>query len=186
MKATTMLLALFVVLTIVFASISVFEFAQSGNQKTQSNSTTTTTATTTITTTITTPSSTSQTQTSGSSPFKDNGYVTIGSIGNFIYTRIPTSGGEPTASTTLQNVTFAYLKPNATITGCISYEFKVTFQDGSSENLTAQSCPTNFETSFVFSNHTTHQNTTPPTTPPTAGLMLIPSGGPYIYALVSI
>ena len=141
---------------------------------------------TTVTTTTTTQLTTTQTQTSGSNPFQDNGYITIGSVGNFIYTRIPISGYEPTASTTLQNVTFTYLKPNGTTTGAICYSFKATFQDSSSENLTACSFPTNFETSVVFSNHTTTHNSIPPTTTPTAGLILIPSGGPYIYALVSI
>src|ERR1700674_949651 len=141
MKATTMLLALFVGLTIVFASISVFEFAQLSNQK--ALSTTTATTTSTVTTTITTQLITTQTQTSGSNPLKDNGYVSIGSVGNFIYTRITISGGAPTASTTLQNVTVTYLKPNATTTGGICYAFKATFQDSSSETLTACSYPTN-------------------------------------------
>jgi len=152
MKAATILLALFVILTIVFASISVFEYFNPTAQPLQ--------LLTTVTTIITTQPSTSQTQTSGSNPFKDNGYITIGSIGNFIYARIPIlTSGEPTASTTLQNVTFTYLKPNATTTGAICYTFKTTFQDGSSETLTACSYPTGFATDVVFSNHTTNHNT---------------------------
>lgn len=165
---SAMLLALFVVLTIVFASISAFEYL---------NHSTTGSATTTITTTITAQSGTGQAYIhfrSSSNPPQKNGTITIGSTDLFTYTSLETPGVEPNPSTTLENVTFTYLKPNATITGCIQYEFKAAFQDGSSENLTAQSCPTGFETTLVLSKHQT----------PTVGLLLMPSVG--VYALVSI
>jgi hypothetical protein len=168
MKAATILLALFVVLTMAFASISAFEYFNYG---------TAVATTTTITTTITAQLGTGQTYIhfkSSSNPLQKNGNITIGGTDLFVYTSLQSPGVEPTPNTILENVTFTYLKPNATITGCISYEFKVTFQGGSSENLMAQSCPTNFETTLVLSNHQT----------PTAGLLLMPSVG--IYALVSI
>ena len=168
MKAATMLLALFVVLTMAFASISTFEYLDYGAAAA---------TTTTITTTMTAKLGTGQAYVhfkSRSNPLQKNGNITIGSTDLFVYTSLQSPGAEPTPSTTLENVTFTYLKPNATITGCISYEFKVTFQGGSSENLMAQSCPTNFETTLVLSNHQK----------PTEGLLLMPSVG--IYALASI
>jgi hypothetical protein len=163
MKAGTMLLALFVVLTMAFASISAFEYLNYGAAS--------------ATTTTITMTSTSQKHIqfkSSSNPPQKNGNITIGSTDLFTYTSLQTPGVGPSPSTTLENVTFTYLKPNATITGCIQYEFKATFQDGSSENLIAQSCPTNFETVLALSNHNI----------PTAGLLLMHSGG--VYALVSV
>lgn len=170
MKPSRVFLGAFVILTIAFAFISAFEFVQLGNGRIQSNQTTTTT--TTVTTTIIT-----QTSLSSTVGFPDNGYIQIGSVGYFAYTRIATSSGVPTTSTqTFQSVTFAYVKPNATITGGVCDVFKVTFQvDGSSENLTACSYPTNLETVVVFSKHAN----------PTAGLMFVASNG-SVYLLVSI
>lgn len=163
MRAATILLVLFIVLTAIFASISAFEYQK---------------APATYTTTITTQLGTGQTSlTSASNPFPDNGYISIGGVGYFSYMKVPTSAGQPTVSTeTLQNTTFTYLVPTATTTGAVCLAFKVAFQDGSSENLTACSYPTNFETSLVFSKHIK----------PIAGLMFIPSGGSTIYILVSM
>ena len=163
-----MLLALFIALTIVFASISAFEYF---------NLRTAAPTTTTITATMTAQPGASQTYVhfkSSSIPLPDNGHITIGNTDLFTYTSLQTPEVGPNPSTTLENVTFTYLKPNATITGCIQYEFKAAFQDGSSENLTAQSCPTGFESTLALSKHQT----------PTAGLLLMPSVG--MYALVSV
>lgn len=106
---------------------------------TQSAPISTTTTTTTITKTITTQPNTSQiTITSSPPPFPDNGSILIGNTGYFAYTRIAISSGVPIVSTQiLQNVTFTYVTPNATMGGYCNI-FKVNFTvDGSSENLVA-------------------------------------------------
>jgi hypothetical protein len=77
------------------------------------------------------------------------------------------------AVVSFNNVTFAYCVPNATITGGYVYFFKITFEDGVSEELMASSFPTMFETDMTFTNHSN----------PKAGLLLIPQTG--IYLLVS-
>lgn len=163
MKGGTILLALFVILTIAFASLSAFEYLNYGTASAR-----------TTTTTRPGPGQAHIYFKSSSNPLQKNGNITIGSTDLFTYTSLETPGVGPNPTTTLKNVTFTYLKPNATVTGCILDEFKVTFQDGSSEDLMVESCPTGFETTLALSEHNL----------PTAGLLLVHSGG--LYALVSV
>jgi hypothetical protein len=162
MEASKFLLAVFVALTIVFALISSLEFGQLSQMAS------------THSTSLSVQISNS---TTASNPFKDNGYIQIGTIGYFNYSRVPFSGYNPiTSPIKLGSTTFTYLIPNATSTGCVCYTFKVTFQGNSSESLTASSYPTNFESVIVFSKHSG----------PTAGLLLVPSGGTAIYVMVTV
>ena len=159
MQASKALLAVFVCLTMVFALISAWEFVGPGGQK----------STVTVTQSVQT-----STLVSG---LKDSGYIQIGTVGYFNYTRVMFSGSAPTNQPIrLGGTTFTYVARNGTSTGCVCYTFKVTFHDNSSENLIANSYPTNFESVLVFSKHTG----------PIAGLFLVPSGGPLIYVLVTV
>ena len=157
MQVSKALLAVFACLTIVLALISALEFVALGGQKS------------TVTQSVQT-----STLVNG---LKDSGYIQIGTVGYFNYTRVLFSGSAPTNQPIkLGGTTFTYVVPNATTTGCVCYTFKVTFQDNSPENLIANSYPTNFESVIVFSTHTG----------PIAGLVLVPSNGPLIYVMVTV
>ena len=123
----------FVVLTLVFGSLSVLELTKS-----PSSTTLFTTRTITVTTSV---------------PIvPDNGSISIYGIGYFAYKRIGfLEGGE---SITFRNVTFLNLPLNVTYTGCIVNQVRITFPDGLSERLQITSCPTSFEPHIRFLNHT--------------------------------
>ena len=155
MRVNKALLALFVSLTIVFALISVWEFASLGQKSSVTQSVETSTLV---------------------NGLKDRGYIQIGTVGYFNYTKVPFSESAPTNQPIkLGATTFTYVPPNATSTGCVCYTFSVTFQDNSSESLRASSYPTHFASVLVFSKHTR----------PTARLFIVPSARPQIYVMVT-
>jgi len=127
------LLIVFIVLTLAFGSLFVFDLT-----KNPSSTTLFTTSTITVTTSV--PS------------ISDEGHISFSGIGYFAYKRIGTlvAGG----SITFRNVTFLVLPLNATYTGCIVNFLRITFPDRLSETLQITSCPMGFEPHIRFLNHT--------------------------------
>jgi hypothetical protein len=124
-RVKTSLLIVFVVLTLIFGSLSAFGLLAGP---------------TTITITTSVP------------PVPDEGYISFYRIGYFAYKRVIDFGEG--SSVTFRNVTFRNLPLNVTYTGCIVHFVKVTFPDGLPEVLQITSCPTIFEPHVQFTNHT--------------------------------
>ena len=130
-KIKTGLLIVFVVLTLIFGSLSVFELLAGPT-------TLYTTATITITTSV--------------PIIPDEGHISFYRIGYLAYKRIVDFGEG--SSVTFRNVTFQSLSVNVTYTGCIVRFVKIIFQDGLSEVLQVTSCLMAFEPHVQFTNHT--------------------------------
>jgi hypothetical protein len=188
-KARNMLLATFVVLTLIFGSLFAYEFVQVQQLKSSSQTTSTTTLTLTpytttvpFTTTVTLlPSTTFTVATSTETGITtsiitvtatvpnvpDEGVINFGlpnrtNAYSFYYKRMPDF--PQGTSVTFKNVTFECM-PLTHTTTCKLYNVTITFADGTSELNVVGYCfpPT---TSIAF---TIHSN-------PTAGVMYAPGG----------
>jgi hypothetical protein len=146
-KARNVLLVVFVVLTIIFGSLSAFEFVQVQKLKSQSI----TTSTTANTETLFTTSTITITATVPNVP--DEGLIGFGYgpyEGVFAYKRVSDFGAG--ASVTFRNVTFYSMPLNTSITGCEVYYVRVTFPDGISERADVGSCVSLYP-SIAFTTH---------------------------------
>lgn len=168
-KKRNLLLVTFGVLTILFGSLFAYEYVQVQQLK----SSTTTTSTTTGTLTPSPTSETTETATSIVCFIDDT--VNIKDVGTFAYRRETTTGAGNVV--VLKNVTFAiWVNTQVTFTFglCSPYRgYVITFQDGTSENMTA--CSIAF--SPITTRLTTHRN-------PRAGLSIFPDGD--VFLIVSI
>lgn len=138
-KGKTILLIVFIGLTLVFSSLYFFELVNSPMVISPSSSTETlfTTSTIMVTTSV---------------PFiPDEGSIIFDMAGRFAYKRVESF--EVGDSITFRNVTFFNLPLNVTYTGCIVRFIKVTFPDELSEELQVTSCPMSFEPHVQFTNH---------------------------------
>ena len=155
-KFRNMLLVAFAVLTIIFSSLSAYEYIQVQQLKSPSVTTSTTTITLTSSTTSTTV--TTETRFTTSTIIVTTSFVPdLGSIGfrgmgqrlYFQYKRVSLPVG---TSVTFSNVTFYNVPPAPTSTACVGYNIRVTFADGASEMLGVGECPTSGP-SIVFTEH---------------------------------
>jgi len=135
-KVRNMLLATFVVLTLVFGSLSIYDFFQIQQLKISGSTTLFTTSTITVTTSVPT--------------VRDEGDIYFSGIGYFQYKRLldlPVG-----TSVTFWNVTFYSVPLNSTSSGCTIYNITVSFPDGTSEQTGVGSCPLQGP-KVVFTNH---------------------------------
>ena len=174
-KTRNMLLILFVVLTLIFGSLSAYEFSQVQQVRSTSQNTVTSTtfSVTTISVTIY-PTTYPTTTPSGTLP--DNGYIQIQTIGegrqDFAYTKLVSSTPD---AFVFDGVNFTlWVQKTVTFSAgpCASpggyHGYLITFSDGSSENLSA--CMLAGYTYEIFL--TKH-------TDPQAGLMVFEDGALY-------
>ncbi|MGD0329000.1 MAG: hypothetical protein ABSB40_00975 [Nitrososphaeria archaeon] len=174
-KVRNVLLVTFVVLTLIFGSLSAYEFVQVQQVKSLSQTTSTTTVTLPPSTTFTVATSTETgittsiiTVTATVPNVPNEGVIKIGFPNRtnayfFDYKRM--AGFPAGTSVTFKGVTF-YSEPlNESLTGCVVYYVKVTFPDGTSEVTGAGYCATMVITSIAFTNHSN----------PTAGVMYAPA-----------
>lgn len=175
-----MLLVAFVVLTLIFGSISVFGLFQVGQLKSSSIITVTITTPTMITSTVAeTPCSTIYTSTVTTSMpvVPEEGSLVFWGMPSFSY-KLVGEDFEPGSSTNFNGVTFASLLLNNTYVGCMVRIVKITFQDGSSEVIQTAMCPTGFEPHIYFADHSN----------PRAGIIISYGHSPIVegfYLLVS-
>jgi hypothetical protein len=165
-KFRGVLLAAFVVLTIVFGSISVYEYIQVQQTTTitlpPSTTFTVTTSTETqifisvITYTATVPYVPDEGEIEICFPNKTDCYF-------FAYKRM--SGFPQGTSVTFKNVNFYSMPLTGHFTGCVEYNVTITFADGTSELHGAGYCGPDARTSIAF---TDYKN-------PTAGVMYAPN-----------
>jgi len=159
----SILLVTFAVLTLIFGSLSAYEFFQVQQVRSTSSNTSSTTSTITKTTeTLFTTSTVTVTATVPNVP--DEGLIGFGYgsyEGVFAYKRFSDFGAG--TSVTFRNVTFYSMPLNTSLTGCEVYYVRVTFPDGTSERADVGSC-VSFYPSITF---TTHSN-------PKAGLIFSP------------
>lgn len=130
-KARNELLIIFVVLTLIFGSLSVYEFIQVNNLEKEVSDLKSSSSTTTV---------------------PEEGLLYFFKFGDFEYKMV--SEMKEGESITYKNVTFTDLPLNETYTGCSVQFFKFSFQDGSSEVKQITLCPTSFEPKMYFTNHT--------------------------------
>ena len=146
-KTSNKLLIIFVVLTLIFGSLSAYEFFQVQQVKSSSI----TTSTTANTETLFTTSTITVTATVPNVP--DEGLIDFGYgsyEGVFAYKRVSDFGAG--ASVTFRNVTFYSMPLNTSITGCEVYYVRVTFPDGTSERADVGSCVSLYP-SITFTTH---------------------------------
>ncbi len=162
-KARNVLLVTFVVLTIIFGSLSAYEFFQVQQVGSTSSNTSSTTSTITKTTeTLFTTSTITVTATVPNVP--DEGLIGFGYgpyEGVFAYKRVSDFGAG--TSVMFRNVTFYSMPLNTSLTGCEVYYVRVTFPDGTFERVNVGTC-VSFYPSIAF---TTYSN-------PKAGVIFSP------------
>jgi hypothetical protein len=130
-KVRSVLLLTFVVLTLLFGSLSTYEFVQINSLEKGVSDLKSSTSTATI---------------------PEEGLIDFYKIGEFYYKRVvEMNQGE---SITFKGVTFTNLKLNETYTGCFVYFFKLSFQDGTNEVEQVNLCGLSFEPRTFFTNHT--------------------------------
>jgi hypothetical protein len=170
MQTTKILLALFVILSIIFAALAAFEYTQTGPKTT----TTTTTTTTTIQVSVIT-----LTQTSGSSaPQTPPAVISIGGTA-FTYSEWNSSTPD---TFTISDVKFAlWTNTTVTFTGGSCYGpvgdyggYVITFPDGTTQTMTTCTAGIDTPISIRLSSHVD----------PQAGLLIDPSTE-SVYFLVS-
>ncbi len=147
MKNSNVLLVTFVVLTLIFASASLYEYTRVGDLSSK----------------LQASSQTSQVP----EILREKGSIEIGSLGSFAYAKANASAtnGYTSAAFSFRNVSFVPVT-DKTITGAACADYEIGFQDGTSEELLACSYPTGFPTAIVFTKHAS----------PQAGLIYSPSG----------
>ncbi len=147
MKKSNVVLATFVVLTLIFASAAVYEYTQVGNLNSKLQA--------------------SSQITQAPEILGEKGSIEIGGLGSFAYAKANASAtnGYASVAFSLTNVSFVPVT-GKTVTGAACADYEIGFQDGTSEELLACSYPTNFPTAIVFTKHTS----------PQAGLIYSPSG----------
>ena len=164
-KFRNVLLVAFAVLTIIFGSISAYEYIQVQQLKSSTITTSTTTVTSTPSTTYTHTYRTTSVITA-TATIPDEGEFKICFPNRtdcyfFVYKRISESDFPAGTSVTFKNVTFYNMPLNFT-TSCTLFYIRITFPDGTSELGGAGYCfPP--ETSIGFSDHSN----------PTAGVMYL-------------
>ncbi len=149
-KFRSVLLVAFAVLTIIFGSISAYEFVQVQQLKSSRITTSTTTVTSTPSTTETWYTTSTITATSPVPKLPDEGEFEIVNMGTFEYKYVGDLQGG--ASVSFRNVTFYSMPLNTTITGCSVRYIRATFPDGTWERINVGWCYP-IKISIQFTNH---------------------------------
>ncbi len=158
-KTRNILLATFVVLTLVFGSLSIYDFFQIQQLKSSGSTTLfTNSLLENITVTASVPT------------VHDVGSIYFSGIGYFQYKRL--SDLPVGTSVMFWNVTFYSVSLNFTSSGCTIYNITVSFPDGTSEQIGVEYCPTG-GSDVVFTNHSN----------PKAGVIL---QGPYNDSFIAL
>ena len=166
-KARNVLLVTFVVLTLVFGSLSIYDFFQIEQLKSSNITTSTTTVTSTssatstsvTTETLTTTSIITASATVPNVP--EEGQINFGYMGTYAYKKLGDLAGD--AKVTFRNVTFYSVPSTEIATGCVIRNIWVTFPDGTSEKIGVGWCMFP-KLDIAFTNHSN----------PRAGVILSP------------